>query len=246
MATPNRETIRNSRQRLAQISHHFLSETNDKQPPVNNSLPFLLLIYAEESAHPPPVSAQYICQALHNKGHPNMLLERMQRDHHPRHIRCSFFQTFDTTAKILCGHTENWHPFGTPTPWKHQPELLITPINTVDPDLLAIGQRILLPVHASTQGLKQAYLTIKRMSSLIKPRMIAITIHGTHDRQTARTAFRQLAVASLRFLGIKLQSYSCVLEGDSAASAENDIADLILTDWREWKTSTIKPATLHS
>ncbi len=123
------------------------------------------------------------------------------------------------------------------------------PIYRPEPDFLGQAQRILLPVPASRDGLRTAYMQIKKMSLQIRPRSIGIVITDAKNSEQARQSFSRLAVAALSFLGIKLLSYGYLQDeeaqqaaGTYCRSCLHDICDLVLVDREHWRKQCLAQA----
>lgn len=94
---------------------------------------------------------------------------------------------------------------------------------------------VLLPVPYDPQGMYRAYDGAKRLLGCARPPTLGVTITGATGRAEAEAAFEKFARATMRFLEITPTSYAYL---DGAADADqqtaqlSSIAALLLEDWR--------------
>jgi hypothetical protein len=234
-----------SKERLAQISHHFLSE-----PPV-----------AVDTAHRPsfmPVLlndvadvwvAHCIARALTTRKRPSTVVyvEREMQQ-----------AALDTRANIdrrglvvPLTRRGDWHDHNAAQlrllkavgTQNSQHKFCLIPISNMQTTVLELFDRLLMPVAPGLDGLRSAYIRIKRLSGNATP-AIGVTIIDCDTEEDARLYFDKLAVAALRFLGQRLMYCGYIpryfAHGDGApplnSAAEGipselrDVTDHILTN----------------
>ncbi|MBI5450519.1 MAG: hypothetical protein HY940_04090 [Gammaproteobacteria bacterium] len=234
-----------SRQRLAQISHHFLDGAVRKPA----ATPFTVLVM-NELPQQQQFPLQPLVRQLADRGHATLLIEQMAgMDGQDSTVRYTLQRPARGAPRPMdtCLSTVSplMQALGQSRYWPAAADIVMLPLATVMPSVLAHGNRILLPVSADREGLRGAYLQVKRLSAHIRPHSIGIAVINAHSRNDARQAFSRLAVAALSFLGIKLLSYGQLPNpqathrpGRPGAGPLQDITDLLLADHRDWRLQT--------
>ena len=209
------------RERLARISHHFLSEpqtgeTQGGNPwPVAGGPPSLLLLIddSQTSAFPTlQLAAQLAGKGLEctveQPGQPDVTVRARSDETIGNNASSAVTQAADMTLHIHTGHG----------------------IGSVAP---ASPYTLLLPTEASHQGIRQSFLLLKEHSLQSMPPLVGITITGTDNPALARQYFLSLRTACLRFLNHNrdwhLRSYG-FLYNQHPFPGLNGIVRLLLDD----------------
>ena len=217
---PRASTSANSsRERLARISHHFLS---DEQPsasqdpgamhkithaydttPVQNAQPYILpILMGLQQENKFPVYA--LSQALlsHKTSSAVMLVEGELS---------SASSTIFTPYKAI----PDQDPFNQllqQTRYQHNPDIYLIPVAGVCSPYVTLTRRLLIPVEATLNGVRDAYLRIKRTSDSKQQLAIGIIFLKCNDPDWARRCFAKLADGTRSFLDITIASYGYLPE----------------------------------
>lgn len=191
-----------SKERLAQISHHFLSEPpviveTERRP---SFMPVLLNDVADVWV------AHCIARALTTRKRPSTVVY-VERDMQqaaldtlanidrrglvvPLTRRCDWNDHNAAQLRLLkaVGTQHSQHRF------------CLIPISNMQTPVLELFDRLLMPVTPGLDSLRNAYVRIKRLSGAATP-AIGITVFNCDTREEADRYFEKLAVAASRFLG---------------------------------------------
>jgi hypothetical protein len=177
-----------ARDRLAQISHHFLSDDdgNDdagsdykesKQAP-KNDVYTLAVLNMENDGEELPVSL--LSQQLAARGRSATILDSSAGMNMASSIR-------------------------RPDNKSHDVHFLL--VDTPESSCLSFANKILLTAPATPEGIQRTYISIKQLAAHHKTVQVGVTITGTSDAIRAEDCFNRLATAVNRFLERDLLSY---------------------------------------
>lgn len=201
-------------QRLARISHHFLSESQAEEPQNNSrtTAPQIFVI-ADNPSQPFPtatLATQLARHGIHCEIHtPDQEIVRVQ-------------SAISTTA------TGNFN---------HRDEPVTVQLISGHPEKTAQDNHtLILPTPATAEGLRQSYLHIKHHVQQTRPLRIGITLTGTDDRAQAKYCFNALQQACQQLLSHEISQMLCSYgllkhpQHHSCSQELSGIARLIIND----------------
>lgn len=194
-----------SRERLAQISHHFLSEPlavveTNRNP---SFMPVLLNDVADVWV------AHCVARALTTRKRPSTVVY-VERE--MQQAALDALANIDRRGLVVpLTRRGDWNDHNAAQlrllkavgAQNSQHRFCLIPISKVQTPVLDIFDRLLMPVAPRMEALRAAYIRIKQMSGKATP-MIGVTIMDCDGPDDARLYFDKLAVAALRFLGQRL------------------------------------------
>jgi len=223
-----------SRQRLEQISHHFLSMP--QAPPDACPAPFLLPVLLDSEDSHFPLHA--FTQAFAARGRACTVL-------YPKWEQGQ--ETPLTTDQLLEEELRHSTPL---------PEVCLVAVSHCRHPLVQQSGRALLLVHASLEGVRDAYLHLKQIAAGEGRLMVGVIMLGGRDRTAVRRYFSKLATASRRFLNWELMGFGCLLdaplseaalwERDPLPTGLGEIADLVIDKWMAGPTQASRPRALET
>jgi len=224
----NTKAPQTARDRLAQISHHFLSDDEatdneishveisgdeaSKQATKNDVYKIALLNTANDRELP----VFLLSQQLAARGYSATILDSSAAMNKVSFIRRNDDQQTRTVHHGLHHHSledDNRHPGNKP----HDVHFLL--VDTPESSHLSLVDRVLVTSPTTAEGQQQAYHAIKQLAEHHDTLQIGVTITGTSDATQAEECFNKLATATHRFLERDLLSYG-YLPAASEISAE--------------------------
>lgn len=219
----------NARERLAQISHHFLSDT--EAAGAGGTIAVRLAVLAvQDSLRALPVHG--LARALALRGRAvsivdltDGLVSLMRPAVAPEHLSEQAQPSAGTGASVpAIPGLDIWCDLDTLMVVAQRPEPQLSGCDSV-----------LLPVPCDPQGMYRAYDGAKRLLSCARPSTLGVTITGATGPAQAEAAFDKFARATMRFLGVTPSSYAYLdgtADADQNAIQLSNIAALLLEDWR--------------
>jgi len=201
---PERGTL-GTRERLAGISHYFLSEpesaATEKQTKSKNTYLLPVLVDSELTQ----VFVYALARALHARGVTSLVLhvESSLRGTDPR--SSSLCSQLDSPAAL---HMRLKDDLGGAKP---PPHVCLIPVTNPSNPHLREYERALIAVAASLPGLKRSYLSIKQLAVEQIPTQIGTIIVGATSHDHGRQFFDRLAAGAMRFLGRTLTYIGSVI-----------------------------------
>jgi hypothetical protein len=196
-----------SRERLALISHHFLSEPATETR-VNTSPQILPILLDSEGDHNLIYS---IARTFHANGITTSIVhtERGLREADPRASNFRDSLCDSSVIDYLLGEAMNEN--------KPPPDLCLIPSTALPEKQGNIGQ-LLMIVPATGDALRNAYLRIKKWTSDELDIKAGIAIAHAADHAQARSYYEKLATGAERFLGAEIRYMGCLLKLSTAQS----------------------------
>lgn len=221
----------NTRARLSRISHHFLSE--DEQRGATDAPLFFVTV--------PPIHAERPCAlplaalagelvrsghavATENEGNGGLSLR------YPRTAPGADAHGFSRT-----GPARDIRRLLEDAPTHYPPRIVLTTHRpaSAGPDDLSVA---LIAVPADTDGMREAFVRLKELAAdrPRAPSVVGVTVCGVHDPAQAGRAFDRFARAAHDFLSLTVTSYGCIVRGGGVISL-GEVTSLLLEDWRVWQ-----------
>jgi len=235
------QNLAGTRKRLADISHHFLSE--DSAGSKSLSQPSLLPVLLLDSVDQIWV-VHVLAQALKARSRSSLViyLNRLMDRHQSQNkepddttgITIPFSRRDDrikggSVKERILDRIHVDHP---------EVEYAFVALTEEQMEALASFECMLLPVPATLDGIRRAYCVTKRMYQRGRVN-IGIVMLGATDPAAARRYFDKLAVGALRFLGASLFYGGCLtaknfaidqgMEWAQGVTEVSEIADFILS-----------------
>jgi len=211
-----------SRERLSQISHHFLSDDQPSAPPVESHTnrtmsdipgktaeqdkqPFILpILMSTQQKNYFPVYTLSEALLAHNKSSAVLLVEGELSS--------------TNSSTVFKPHTDhgptqysaNQNPLQhllQQTGYQHKPDIYLIPVASISSPYVKLSQRLLVPVQASLEGIRSAYLHLKGLTAVNRDIAIGIILFTSDDPSWARRCYEKLATAARQFLGLAISSY---------------------------------------
>lgn len=194
-----------SKEKLAQISHHFLSEPltvveTDRRPAF---MPVLLNDVSEVWV------AHCIARALTTRKRPSTVVY-VERE--MQQAALDTLANIDRRGLVVpLTRRGDWNDHNAAQlrllkavgVQNSQHKFCLIPVSRIETPVLGIFDRLLMPVASQLDALRNAYVRIKRISANANP-TIGITVLDCDRREDAQLHFEKLAVAAMRFLGQRL------------------------------------------
>jgi len=235
------QNVAGTRKRLANISHHFLSEVGagSKSLSQPSLLPVLLLdgvdqiwvVHVLEHALKARSRSALVVYL-------NCLMDRHQSQIKEPDDTTSITIPFSRRDDRIEGGSAKERILDTVTIDHPEIEYAFIVLTEEQMDAMASFECMLLPVPATLDGIRRAYCETKRLCRLGRVN-IGVVMLGATDSATARRCFDKLAVGALRFLGASLFYGGCLtaktyaidqaIEWAQGVTEVSEIADFILS-----------------
>jgi hypothetical protein len=249
-----------ARDRLAQISHHFLSDDDvsdnagsgdegSEQAP-KNDVYTLAVLNTENDGNELPVSL--LSQQLATRGRSAAILDSSVGMN-----MVSFIRRNDNQQARTVHHGPHHHTLEDDTrrPDNKSHDVHFLLVDTPESSCLSFADKVLVTAPATPEGLQRTYLSIKQLAAYHKAVQVGVTITGTSNATRAEDCFNRLATAVHRFLERDLLSYGYLpapsgLSGHTKAphtaqmsltrSGITTIAELISDEIGEWEQNNVR------
>jgi len=204
MAAEEQQGSLSAKDRLAQISHHFLSEEEDiRTTPGHGMVSWGLVSPSTMNLFGP---WQAIGRALATQGVPPLVIDTTAVP--------------VTAAWILDIADSGTNLDGLAVTYRHrvsttdvEPPVCLVIASLSKHTVLRACDGILVPARADPSGLRAAYGTLKELSALVPKATVGVVVTDVADEDAARQAFGVLSVACQRFLGIQIGSFGYLSRG---------------------------------
>lgn len=239
----------NARERLSRISHHFLSE--DEQRGATDAPLFFVAVPPVGTDEPHPLPLERLARELVRAGssiavqdadragislmYPGGLLEE-----HPDQRRGNG-DAGDIRRLLERGRAQR------------RPDIVLTTELPAAVDAVDFAVALIV-VPADVPQMRGAFLRLKELvaSRDRAPMVPGVTVYGTQDPTRAECSFNKFAYAADHFMGVTVTSYGWLSRDDGSAAASDRsgesslrrIVNLLLADWRAW-TDHLRGGTVH-
>lgn len=178
---------RGSRKRLEQISQHFLSEIQALPNKLLDTVIIPVLVESQSHKH----VAQHITNALAAK-YDCVLLTLDQQLQRPED---------NTNAKSATDMLERLRAMVSEQ--SRKATIGLVALSAQHLELIKQLRRIIIPVTATLDGVRNAYLSIKQLHKIASPEF-SIVMLNTDSPSDSQVYFEKLAAGALRFLGLHI------------------------------------------
>lgn len=178
---------RGSRKRLKQISKHFLSE---RQPSPNKPVNTIFLpIFVENTSH--KQASRHIIEALAVQYDCTLLnIDRELQKTESVYSAKSEDDMLKRLNEMVSRQAQT-------------SRLALVELNTHNIALIKHLRRIVIPVTATLEGIRKAYLIIKQLHKMADPEF-SIVMLNTNNSRDSQMYFEKLAAGTLRFLDLHI------------------------------------------
>jgi hypothetical protein len=220
-----------SKQRLAEISHHFLSEPREGEgkPAGRKARPALLPVLPVPGAADFPFAR--LTQAFLARGWPTAILDprRGVRDVHTHPIPSAPSHPEPSAPPVPAdgggGPANPAQVVDAARALKPAPRLCLVPLSVEDWPLPADFLAPLLAVPAGADGVREAYRCLKRIAAAGPLGPVGAVMVQAPDEETAGRHFDKLADGAMRFLGVQVVSFGYLPAPPDPHAAVDLLAD---------------------
>ena len=235
MAVEEQHGTLSAKDRLAQISHHFLSEEEDVRATLGHGMVSWGLVSPSTMNLFGPWQA--IGRALAARGLPPLVIDTTAIP-----ITAAWILDIADSGSNLGGLAATYRDRISAT--GGEPHVCLVIAGQPKHTSLRACDGILVPACADPAGLRTAYGILKELSALMPEAKIGVVVTDVSDEDAARRAFGALSAASQRFLGREIGSFGYLSRGalqtqferrrglasDLLSEEAHGIASLIATD----------------
>jgi hypothetical protein len=235
MAVEEQHGSLSAKDRLAQISHHFLSEEEDIRATLGHGMTSWGLVSPSTMNLFGPWQA--IGRALAAQGLPPLVIDTSAIP-----VTAAWILDIADPGSNLNGLAETYRQ--RVRAMDVEPRVCLVIAGLSRHTALRACDGILVPACADPTGLRAAYGALKELSALVPKATFGVVVTDVADEDAARRAFGVLSVASQRFLGRQIGSFGYLsrdalqtpfegrrgLASDLLSEEAHGIASLIATD----------------
>lgn len=221
-----------SKHRLTDISHHFLSNENERLPAWKNTFIIPVLLSSKND--------DYIVYEL------DKMFNKQKRTSMVLNIEASLNEMGSLQAIIPKNNEEHTEH----KPEKALPDFCLIPVTSTSSTLALQSDRLIIAVHSSLPGVRAAYNQLAFLATLETDFNVCVIMIGAKSTKEAKRFFRFLNDSSESFLALELECGGFLLEDsegiiptkeDDQEIATNlqDVAQGILSDLSSGKGRTV-------
>lgn len=196
-----------SKHRLAQISHHFLSNENERMPAWENTTVIPVLLGSKTDDY----VVYELNRAFNQQNSSSMVLN----------IENRLAMSGDLAATAQHDDSEDDEA--------GLPDYCLIPASSPSTTLALKSDRLIIAVHASLAGVRIAYNQLAFMASLDTDLKICVIMLGAKDKPSAKRFFVFLCDNAQSLLSLELECGGYLLRGNEHISA-NDLEDAEIED----------------
>lgn len=217
-----------SKHRLTDISHHFLSDENERLPAWKNTYIIPVLLSSKND--------DYIVYEL------DKMFNKQNRSSMVLNIEASLNEMGSLT-KLFPRNNEE---FSVGETEQALPDYCLIPVTSTSSTLALQSDRLIIAVHSSLPGVRAAYNQLAFLASLETDFNVCVIMIGAKSTGDAKRFFRFLCDSAESFLALELECGGFLLEDSEGiiptrdddqdvASNLHDVANGILTDFTKTK-----------
>ena len=196
-----------SKHRLTDISHHFLSEENERLPVWKNTFIIPVLLSSKND--------DYIVYEL------DRAFNQQHRSSMVLNIEASLNELGSLTP-IMPGNPSD------DSSGQSIPDFCLIPVTSTSTTLALQSDRLIIAVHASLQGVRAAYNQLAFLTSLETDFNVIVIMLGAKTTHEAKRFYEFLCDSSESLLELELECGGFLLQGEdgiiSAEENEQDVA----------------------
>lgn len=200
-----------SKHRLTDISHHFLSDENERLPVWKNTFIIPVLLSSKND--------DYIVYEL------DRAFNQQHRSSMVLNIEASLNELGSLTP-IMPGNPSD--SLSDENSGRSIPDFCLIPVTSTSTTLALQSDRLIITVHASLQGVRAAYNQLAFLTSLETDFNVFVIMFGAKTSRESKRFYEFLCDSSESLLELELECGGFLLQGEdgiiSAEEAEQDVA----------------------
>ncbi len=198
-----------SKHRLTNISHHFLSDENERLPVWKNT---------------------FIIPVLLSSKNDDYIVYELDRAFNQQH-RSSMVLNIEASLNGIDSLTPIMHnnPSGD-KPEKSIPDFCLIPVTSTSTTLALQSDRLIIAVHSSLQGIRAAYNQLAFLASLETDFNVIVIMLGAKTKQEAKRFYEFLCDSSESLLALELECGGFLLQSEDGIIPGEDDDSEVATD----------------
>lgn len=200
-----------SKHRLAEISHHFLSNENERPPTWQNTTIIPILLGSKHDDYIVYELNRFFNQHDGNKNNSSMVLNIENRV-----MTSSVPAPF--SEKLMGASNDNFDESG-------MPDYCLVPVTSPPTTMALQCDRFIIAVHASLSGVRIAYDQLAFMASLETDFNVCVIMLGAKNMRDAKRFFGFLYENAQSLLALELECGGFLLQENDNPSANNCAAE---------------------
>ena len=215
-----------SKHRLTDISHHFLSNENERLPVWKNTFIIPVLLSSKNDDY-----LVYELDKAFNQQHRSSMVLNIEAS----------LNEMDSLTPIMPGNE----------PEQSIPDFCLIPVTSTSTTLALQSDRLIIAVHASLQGVRAAYNQLAFLASLETDFNVFVIMLGAKTKHEAKRFYEFLCDSSESLLALELECGGYLLQSDNEIIFPEDEEQDVATDMqgvakgilREFTPGLRKPGT---
>lgn len=200
-----------SKHRLTDISHHFLSNENERLPVWKNTFIIPVLLSSKNDDY-----IVYELDRAFNQQHRSSMVLNVEAS----------LNELGSLTPIMPGKSSD--PESNDDPGQSIPDFCLIPVTSTSTTLALQSDRLIIAVHASLQGVRAAYNQLAFLTSLETDFNVIVIMLGAKTTLEAKRFYEFLCDSSESLLALDLECGGFLLEGEDkiipAEENEQDVA----------------------
>lgn len=222
-----------SKHRLTDISHHFLSDENERLPAWKSTFIIPVLLSSKNDDY-----IVYELDKMFNKQNKSSMVLNIEASLNEMGSLASLFPKNNEADASLASSEQSL------------PDFCLIPVTSTSSTLALQSDRLIIAVHSSLPGVRAAYNQLAFLASLETDFNVCVIMIGAKSTSEAKRFFRFLCDSSESFLALELECGGFLLEDSDGivptkedeqdiATNLQDVAKGILNDLSSGKRSTV-------
>ena len=186
-----------SKHRLTDISHHFLSNENERLPVWKNTFIVPVLLSSKNDDY-----LVYELDKAFNQQHRSSMVLNIEAS----------LNEIDSLTPIMPGNN----------PEKSIPDFCLIPVTSTSTTLALQSDQLIIAVHASLQGVRAAYNQLAFLASLETDFNVFVIMLGAKTTQEAKRFYEFLCDSSESLLALELECGGFLLQSQDGIILDDD------------------------
>lgn len=198
-----------SKHRLTDISHHFLSDENERLPVWKNTFIIPVLLSSKNDDF-----IVYELDRAFNQQHRSSMVLNIEAS----------LNEMDSLTPIMPGNTSDDES------GQSIPDFCLIPVTSTSTTLALQSDRLIIAVHASLQGVRAAYNQLAFLASLETDFNVIVVMLGANTKQEAKRFYEFLCDSSESLLALELECGGFLLQKEDGIILPEDDEQDVATD----------------
>ena len=203
-----------SKHRLAEISHHFLSDENERSPAWKNTSIIPIILGSRHDDY-----IVYELDRSFNRQNKTSMVLNIENRFAASGVSPTFQEGVSNTASSDSSSQET-----------EMPDLCLVPVTSPSTTLALQSDRFIIAVHTSLGGVRIAYDQLAFMASLDTDFAVCVVMLDAKTIQDAKRFFGFLCDSAKSLLALKLECGGHLLRNSHSRSENNYTSEAIKTD----------------